>query len=538
MRTRDPLSINLFDQIIYMSKLNQISLQTNNENPTGFGFNRLLPEIRLKQGKKPLNKTQLDKLAQLSNFNNSDVIKEVTNYVTRKKLYKAGSQKYITNSIVAPLLYLENRSELHNQYQSAFYCGNDIEIIDNKIKVKRCGTRACTHCNAERTGILINQYQEIIDSWKNRHFVTLTVPNMDSNLLKGSMNEMIKITRRIQKNYTNKYGNNLEGIRKLEVTYNRHSDTYHPHLHFIVKNEEQAYYLRDQWMKLITKYNRKKDNYILCDVDIQAQDVRKCDSKSTLELFKYFTKFWETNKKKDSIKTYTPEVIDIILTSLRGRRLVQSTGFTKAEYVKPVEDYKEHLKEYYNDLADEVVNRLMEQHQTEASEKKYDPVMDGLYKYNNFLGDWEEFETGALLTYYKKPKNRKDWFAQNINFEPQESGITKEFQRKKEHIIEMFDLEREENKYDRYLEKAKENKYINSLNRISSGELQNILDKNFGTNSSVRNGGGADVDGFRADNGEPREIGFRSGWSSRTSENNQTEQISLFGDWFKIHLRS
>ncbi len=496
-----------------MTNIRQISFATNSRSKEkkpkrtcSIGFPSLISQIRRKQGLTTLSKTQLDKLAQLVSFTSKDVTKEVANFATRKTLFKSASQKFITNSIVAPLLYLENKSILHNQYQNAFYCGSEVEIIDGKVQRNRCKTRSCTSCNADRTGILINQYQETIDSWKGKHFVTLTVPNMRKELLSASISAMTGIMGTILRWYKKDYGETIKGIRKLEVTYNRFAKTYHPHFHIIVENETQAIFIKRNWMKIINEKNYSNSiyhSYILGSVTMEAQDVRKCDNNSTLELFKYFTKFWETNEKKDSVKTYTPEVIDVILTSLIRRRIIQSMGFKIKDIIEVKDNYEDQLKDYYNELSNDIVDKLASHHQTLAKEKKYDPVIDGMYKYNNVIADWQEINTGAVLTYYKKPESRKDWFSQNIGIESIESVDIRGFEDNKNQILQMFDLEKEENKHLKFLERAKENSYIKQFNTRCKSERGNILNQNFGENASIRIRQRPELERVRANNEKP-----------------------------------
>ena len=114
------------------------------------------------------------------------------------------------------------------------------------------------------------------------------------------------------KNYSIK----IQGMRKLEVTYNETTDTYHPHFHIIMSDYLATQTLLNLWHKQFPTANSK------------AQDVRAIplgDEQSFIELFKYATK--ETTK-------------DTIYSSLNGIKLYQKYGTFKK--VKDPIEAKEH----------------------------------------------------------------------------------------------------------------------------------------------------------------------------------------------------
>jgi hypothetical protein len=112
--------------------------------------------------------------------------------------------------------------------------------------------------------------------------------------------------------------NLLTGFRKIECTYNYANKNFHPHLHIVVTTLSAANYLKESWLKHFK------------DATEAAQDIRTADLSSVKELFKYFTKFWESKKSRSSIKHKTNySALDVIFCAIRGVRVFQTFGFDK-----------------------------------------------------------------------------------------------------------------------------------------------------------------------------------------------------------------
>jgi hypothetical protein len=104
-------------------------------------------------------------------------------------------------------------------------------------------------------------------------------------------------------------------MRKIEITYNQDSNTYHPHFHLIQDNLEASNLIQALWIKQFPK------------ASIKAQDIREInssDESAFIELFKYATK--ETNSKGT---TYSGEVLHTIYSSIQGIRIYQTYGSIK-----------------------------------------------------------------------------------------------------------------------------------------------------------------------------------------------------------------
>jgi len=153
----------------------------------------------------------------------------------------------------------------------------------------------------------------------------------------------------------------LEGMRKIEVTYNENTNTYHPHFHLIQSNLIHAEKLTELWL-----------NYFGNSKSI-AQNITAIDTKnenSFIELFKYATK--ETTKEG---KQYSGIVLDTIYSSLEGIRIYQTYGSIKKQK-QPIEEkiekvefswlnpkqeiwvFEQRLKTWTNAYHDKLVNTL------------------------------------------------------------------------------------------------------------------------------------------------------------------------------------
>jgi hypothetical protein len=144
-------------------------------------------------------------------------------------------------------------------------------------------------------------------------FVTLTVPNCNENDLKHTVDSLLKSTSNIIRVIRERKKIKINGIRKIESTYNSIANTFHPHIHLIV-DSNAGDLIVTEWLK---RYPEAK---------FAAQNVRVADKGSLNEIFKYTTKI--VSKSKGRIDIFIP-ALDKILLSLKGRRCFQPFGIIK-----------------------------------------------------------------------------------------------------------------------------------------------------------------------------------------------------------------
>jgi hypothetical protein len=259
----------------------------------------------------------------------------------KKALLKRARRKYFTSGIIPALVDASKDSgnKLLKSYWNTYHCANTLTLrSDGKVSGKYCKNRWCMVCNAIRTAQLIKRYQPEIDSWENKQFVTLTIPNVDGADLAEVVTDMIDkfrtIHRRMKKQYQRGKREKFIGIRKLECTYNPHRNDFHPHFHFVIQGLDNSKELINHWLKEYPSANRK------------AQDLRPADDRSTLEMFKYFTKVISGKGKN---KMIYGDALNQIFISIRGKRTFQPVGF-KSQSCELTETEKENvvyaIKEY------------------------------------------------------------------------------------------------------------------------------------------------------------------------------------------------
>lgn len=254
----------------------------------------------------------LDTLAQLDHFTENQAY---------KTLKKRSISKYYTNEILYPLIDLKNANE--QKYWNTFHCVNTlVQDTDGKITAKYCKNRWCIVCNRIRTAILINQYYKPLSKLDTR-FVTLTTNRSSECRTEDELKEVLsdykKTFTRVWRRLKTKYGS-ITAIRKIEVTWNRHKDHFHPHFHIIIENKNSsAEFLVTQWLK---EYPQASCN---------AQDISVTDDNAIMELFKYFTKMWsritdENTTKEKRVLPYPAEKMDIIFNAMYRQRTIQTYG--------------------------------------------------------------------------------------------------------------------------------------------------------------------------------------------------------------------
>ena len=268
--------------------------------------------IQLNSNSRTKNYTYFNTLAQPdTNFKIKGTAKDET-------LLKRSTRKQFTQRITAELLQLD--SKLHKQYQRAYYCCNGLQQQGKTIKTTNdyCNSRVCLVCNSIRTAKLINGYGKQLESEK-QYFCCLTIVNVKAPELRKTIEQMTKHFGLILKLIRQKKGLKPDGIRRLEITYNKTEDTYHPHFHFLVNCEQSAMLIKLQWMKRYPS------------VIWGAQDIQEATEGTLTEIFKYSTKFAikEIREQKEHYEIHIPS-LDVIFCAMNGKRTVQPFG----KYVK------------------------------------------------------------------------------------------------------------------------------------------------------------------------------------------------------------
>lgn len=269
---------------------------------------------------KKLSSNLLDTLETTSDFGFSK---------TSESLARRGIRKFNTNQKLMSIIDAVKDKKRVKTYWSTYHCNHALLQNGSLLSGSLCRKRWCTHCCRIKTAEMTNAYKKPLQELGPLYFVTLTRPNVKGRELKSEIKKLIKGFQTIKDNMRKTYGMKLQGMRKLEVTYNEVTDSYHPHFHLIQNDLIHAEKLVELWL-----------NYFDNSKAI-AQDIRPIDTKnenSFIELFKYATK--ETTKNG---KQYTGAVLDTIYSSLEGLRIYQTYGSIKKQK-EPAEATTESVK--------------------------------------------------------------------------------------------------------------------------------------------------------------------------------------------------
>lgn len=321
----------------------------------------------------------LDKLAQPctndvsdEDFNPSDGVE----IADREKLLKRARAKYFTSGLTNVLRRDVPDSPLREAYLNSHFCSTILTQTGGKVHSTYCKNRWCMVCNRIRTATSINRYLPELRSWGNeKYFVTLTIPNCLGSELPTAILDMEKLFRRLKYRYYRRCERNggmaFQGLRKLETTYSYVRGDYHPHYHLIIRGEEMAKRLVEDWLKGWEGTDRA------------GQDCKPADDKSTKELFKYFTKIISSKSKTADRRIYAVE-LDLIFRAIRGKRTFQSFGFIPTQVIDNNKDVEK--------FANEVDNEMF-------------------WIWNENFTDWINTTSGECLTEYSPSEGMKKLFS-------------------------------------------------------------------------------------------------------------------------------
>lgn len=236
---------------------------------------------------------------------------------------KKTRKKWATQWINSPLRDLE--SPLNSYYTNAFNCSSKLEQKGKVVTSKYCNCRTCITCNSIRTASYIAGYGGQVLSFTDAQFLTLTAPTVqcyDSDTLRYFIDARESIWRKIYENARIKQKGviSLKGIKAMEITA-RPDDYYHIHFHFILDGVENAKWVKKHWLS----HYPNAEPYLQVIKPITSQG-------GLLEVFKYGTKFIETEKKLvdgkiiKGYKIVQPERLDLIIRALYKKRLISTFG--------------------------------------------------------------------------------------------------------------------------------------------------------------------------------------------------------------------
>lgn len=226
-------------------------------------------------------------------------------------------------------------------YKNVRNCGTllDYNSSHKLVNANFCKNRLCPMCNWRRSmklGVNVSKVVEHLEKNYRFIFVTLTVPNVPASQLNSTVNKLQKGFSKLIKDNVNIRKSFKGYFRALEITYNKKSNTYHPHFHAIVAVEPD-YFDKSNKYYVSHSYLLEKWRIAMNDPSINQVRIQVCRDKKTnsttknmksaiLEIAKY------TVKSKDYLfNSYklTDEVVSTLSTVLSNRRIVTMGGIIR-----------------------------------------------------------------------------------------------------------------------------------------------------------------------------------------------------------------
>lgn len=221
--------------------------------------------------------------------------------------------------------------ELWKAYDRSTHCAEYVLRENDRFRSKYCSKRFCLTCNRIRTANLINGYSPALAQLEDLQFVTLTIPNVPGTELKAAIKKMIVNFKKIKDNLR-KQGFKLQGIRKIECTYNDQRRDFHPHFHLAISGIEASNRVVLGWLDHYPKAN------------IHAQDIQPANESTIKELFKYFTKITTNNKNSTAVHI---TALNRIFSTIQGIRIFQPFGIKKVKEEASLDQIKALMEERF-----------------------------------------------------------------------------------------------------------------------------------------------------------------------------------------------
>lgn len=243
----------------------------------------------------------------------------------RKDLLKQLSEKRRSNDKIIPWMQ-KHLSE--SALASMEHCGDYLVMLEDDTGEHKkldvgffCKQRLCSGCawrSAVKSAQCISAIaQKLADDGLAMLYVTLTVPNVPGPELRKTVQHLGRSWIRLVKR--SRYQLWRDGVRKVEITYNEKSDTYHPHMHMVIfvptgyfagRNYVSRNRLLQDWREVTGQ------------PEITQVDIRRCRdlgaTNAILEVAKYAA--------KASDYTHSEEVLDTFYAALHHTRMLTYFG--------------------------------------------------------------------------------------------------------------------------------------------------------------------------------------------------------------------
>ncbi len=158
---------------------------------------------------------------------------------------------------------LNKRAQLTQECGTMLSFGHETDLSDTftiKGRLQRanfCRDKLCPMCNWRRSVKCFHQLSQVLDLIQDKYsfiFLTLTVVNPSGSDLRATIDQMAHGWDKFNKR--KHFKDVVKGYsRTLEITYNKKSDTYHPHYHVLIAvsktyGKKGKYLKHSEWLQM------------------------------------------------------------------------------------------------------------------------------------------------------------------------------------------------------------------------------------------------------------------------------------------------
>jgi plasmid rolling circle replication initiator protein Rep len=267
----------------------------------------------------------------------------IIQYEKNVKLSRADKEKYNKiamkkkgSDLVAFTYRKTNLPDKDKKAKKLRLCGRTMIYAENPaggnpipLYVRRCSLRLCPSCSWIRAHRIFQNIFEIITASDFRRkqfiFLTLTVKNCRGEALEQEIKRILTAWNKLTKTARSTFRRSFLGtFRALEITYNPHTKTYHPHLHAMAAVEPD--YFKKSNKNYISQADLRKLWRDACGLgylpQCRVEKVRNTTQKQIAEVAKYTVKDVEYINR--------PAVLGTLDPALKGKRLIAYGGLFKS----------------------------------------------------------------------------------------------------------------------------------------------------------------------------------------------------------------
>lgn len=296
------------------------------------------------------------------------------------KFLKKPTQKKLNNEFLADC---HDKNDNYKKAVRARKCGTYLEMRiynDDHAELHKsnfCKARLCPMCNwrlsLKRFAILSSVTELAKKDRYQMLFLTLTVRNVSAIDLKLEIANIFKAWSNLSdKNAI--FKKSIHGwFRALEVTYNRDTDTYHPHLHVILAVKKtywnKDYFItQEDWQNLWQKSLKIDYSPIIHIQKVYSKSTKK--SSAEVEASKYSIKDSDYLIKNDL--NLSSKIVDILDKSLKSVRLIAYGGILKNYF----QDLEVDENDYEDEILSEDINYIIKKYFWNFGISRYREVKD------------------------------------------------------------------------------------------------------------------------------------------------------------------